>query len=241
MLPTAPMQRLLLPEDSYGTLKRVHFISDIITRYHINFITDIGCGTGRYLTYPLSILHPKSTFFGFDRDHLSIINSVAQPNICYSSDLSSIPNQCDLLILSEVLEHIYEPTSFLLNILDRTKPKYVFISVPNGFGPFEFASYLRRHFFGHITLSTPSLNSSACNPSTYDNSPHVNFFTHRTLYRMFSSCSLSPLGYSNRTFLCGIGFDYFVRKLNLQYLNSLAANYLPHYLVSDWMFLLKSI
>jgi hypothetical protein len=56
---------------------------------------------------------------------------------------------------------------------------------------------------------------------------------------MFSSCSLTQLSYSNRTFICGIGFDYFVRKLNLQSINSKVADYLPHYLVSDWMFLLQ--
>jgi len=234
------MQSLLLPEDSYGTQKRVNYISDFIIRYHINFIIDIGCGTGRHLTYPLSILHPKSAFFGYDRDQKSITNSLAQPNICYSSNPLSIPNQCDLLILSEVLEHIYEPTSFLLNLLHRTRPKYVFISVPNGFGPFEFSSFLRRKFFRYIALPPPSLDPSALIPSTYDNSPHVNFFTHKSLYRIFSSCSLSPISYSNRTFLCGMGFDYFVRKLNLQLFNSMVADYLPHYLVSDWMFFLQS-
>lgn len=233
--------KFLFAEDSYGSKKRLSFISQLIHNYNIQTVVDIGCGTGRFLTYPLSRIYPSTSFWGYDRDTMSIENAVSSENIVYTSNDSCLPLKCDLLILSEVLEHIQYPEAFLNSVLKSTSPTYVFISVPNGFGPFEISSFLLKPLFHKfLKRSTHPQQTSHQAPSTFDISPHVNFFTHKQLYSLFRLSQLSGLHYSNRTFLCGLGFDYIIRIFSLQNVNAFVADYIPYFLVSDWMFFLSN-
>jgi hypothetical protein len=232
----------LLPiEDSYGTSKRLRFVVNLIRHYNITSVIDIGCGTGNHFTSPLAHTFPDICFWGYDRDALSISYSSSSHNICFTSDVTSLPNHCDLLILSEVLEHVNQPDLFLTQFINATSPTFLFISVPNGFGPFEFASHFLRPiltFFRYPFSSRKSIKQHI--PSTLDTSQHINFFTHSQLYKLFYKLELSVVSYSNRTLICGPGFDYLVKIMRLESINSRLADFLPHWFASDWMFFLHN-
>ena len=114
-------------------------------------ILDVGCGTGVMVTRPLAALGYDVT--GLDTDLLSIdqawrLNKEPRhlPNLRYvvgalGAEHTGPP--FDVIICSEVLEHLPDPRALLRLALERlTDDGIVLITVPNGFGLFEVDSHL---------------------------------------------------------------------------------------------------
>lgn len=72
-------------------------------------------------------------------------------------------------------------------------------------------------------------------------SPHVNFFHFKEIKKIINNVGLKIDIYQGRTFICGFPLiDKIINKFNfLLKLNNYLGSKLPHYLVSDWMFVLK--
>lgn len=140
-----PLQRVLI-ENFYQTML------NLATPLPISSVLDVGCGEG----FTLSKFAEKKigdTFEGIDysKDALSIGKRIF-PNLTLKHaniyDLPYHSSSFDLVICTEVLEHLKNPHQALKEVI-RVSKQYVLLSVPNE--PFfMLANFLRgknvRHF-----------------------------------------------------------------------------------------------
>ena len=113
------------------------------TRYHDFFIEridkgnrvlDIGCGNGA-LSFDMAD-RSEATVFGIDIQESNIIiakRRFSHPNVKYivGDVLQFIPDEpFDIIVLSNVLEHLFDRINFLTSIHSLTKAKRILIRVP---------------------------------------------------------------------------------------------------------------
>ncbi len=159
-------------------------------------VLDIGCGNGSQLSLPLARDGYQLT--GLDTDASSIAHakllSADIPNARFlCTSLESLPEETfELVILSEVLEHVSDPQQLLKVAVGRLKPNAVLIvTTPNGYGEFEIDSWLFRSLRLERLVNALAKNSDKPVGSTdNESSGHIQFFTRRRLHRMFDECGL---------------------------------------------------
>ncbi len=245
------MSSLSLKENAYGFRKRFDFISGLIEQHKPANVLDVGCGTGEFLTVPLAERFPEVQFVGIDSDAASILFARGKnrlPNLSFP-DAPPADEYFDLVIASEVLEHVEQPDQFLAELRSYLAERgKIVITTPNGYGPFEWASLLETLILLIIPSNLPrdgglpfSHNGGKGTPTAHDTlaiSPHVNFFTGGDLRRLFSGAGLRVVEARSRTFLCGRGLDTLVRRGRLIRWNARVADHLPAWMNSDWMYVL---
>lgn len=211
----------------------------------------MGCGTGIYLTAPLAEAFPNVGFLGVDNDTRSIDYARGNnraPNLRFA-ELSTLGDEAafDLVIASEVLEHVDDPPPFLDRLVTLARPDgRIVLTVPNGYGPFEqFAlieallnvSGLQRLLRSLKRLAASAKNrGQAADAVTLSISPHVNFFSQVELLRLFDDSGMTVNRFRSNTFLCGYGVDGLIRSKGAIAWNASFADHLPRWCVSDWMF-----
>src|SRR6185437_2596416 len=198
-------------------------------------VLDVGCGTGTHLTRPLAEAFPSTRFIGIDADRGSI--AWAQESGCTLANLgfslaADLPasERFDLVIASEVIEHVDDPMGFLLHLRARlTESGRIVLTLPNGYGPFELMSLtecllnlsgcqalLRRLKYALLGRSKPP---AAADRDTLAVSPHVYFFSFRELTGLFDDAGLRIVRWANRSILCGYILDDLIRGERLVGLN----------------------
>ncbi len=239
-------------ENTYGIRKRLDFIVDFIAEYAPKRVLDMGCGTGANLTEPLAERFPSIQFFGLDSDTTSIEFAQGEKRhknaeYALAGVLDSL-GQFDLVIASEVIEHVEDPDGFLDSLKSRlTEEGKIVITLPNGYGPFEYASLIEtlmqlsglyaillriKQFLTGATGKKQSVDTLAI-------SPHINFFSFRQITKTIGNCGLQILKFQPRTFLCGFVFDQLIKSGTMIEWNARIADALPPVLSSDWMFILE--
>lgn len=239
-------------ENTYGLRKRLEFVSGIVADLRPATVLDVGCGTGSNLTALLAQKFPDIQFVGVDSDDASIQFANAEntsPNARYLLEKEAGQlGHFDLVIASEVIEHVEDPDAFLIFLRERLSPNgHLILTLPNGLGPFEFTSFAETLM--HITGVYKLLRSlkhklrgapvAAPTNDTLAVSPHINFFSHRQISAVISSHGLTVLKYQPRTFLCGFGFDQLMTSERTIAWNARFADRLAPQLASAWMYLLK--
>lgn len=240
-----------MSECTYGLAKRLQFVSELITRLEPQKILDVGCGTGDNLTQQLAKMFPEYRFVGIDSDMASINYANSRrttENIeFFVADEQAQLGRFDLVIASEVIEHVESPTVFLEFLTNSVeKDGNIILTLPNGFGPFECAAMLEAflHFIGVLAvvrffkrLIVVSLPKNQFN-DTLAISPHINFFSYSKFNTLITDCGFRVGKYQARTFLCGFGFDHLIKSEQILSWNAKVAGRLPPQFVSAWMFLL---
>lgn len=177
---------------------RLKAILDLIRREFPNpdgvRVLEVGCGTGNIA---LPIAHAGYSILGIDIDTTSIgiaRNRNAFPHaqfeVCPLSDLQGAPY--DVVILTEVLEHVPSYRELLSDIRRRLAPRGLLIlTVPNGWSLNELAcrpSYaLKRTRWGKsIVGGIKRLLGARDLTTANEQTPHVNFFTLRALRRLWT-------------------------------------------------------
>jgi SAM-dependent methyltransferase len=240
---------ILSAENTYGINKRFSFVEKTIIRINPATLLDVGCGAGTYLTFPIAKRFPAVRVVGVDSDYPSI--SFAQRNYPLSNlefklfDILGEHEKFDLIIASEVIEHVEDPLKFLVNLKSRLNPGGVLIvTLPNGYGPFEIMEFIETLL--DITaipkllrrLGGRSKNSLNTLTDTLAVSPHVNFFSFSQIQSLFGVVGFRVNEYLPRTLLCGWGFDYILRNNWLIAWNAKVSEFMPAIFCSDWMFVL---
>ncbi len=247
-----------MTENSYGIVKRLNYIEKVIRDFQPTKILDIGCGTGELLTVPLAKTFPEIHFFGVDDDTASIefaraknaeINNLT---FFYLDKLESAA-KFEMVIASEVIEHVEQPSEFLELLKNHlTDDGKIIITLPNGYGPFEATSLFEALMFlsginapaiyRWLTRKSKSAEDKIQAVVKYSLavSPHINFFSFHEICFLITGNGLKISESRPRTFLCGLGFDQIIRGRILTNWNSKLAELLPPQLSSDWMFLIEN-
>jgi SAM-dependent methyltransferase len=240
-------------EDTYGTRKRFEFCRDLVREIRPALVLDVGCGTGTQLTRPLAEAFPDVQFVGVDPDEVSIRYAQslpALPNLQFGGTaLLDRHTRVDLVIASEVVEHVENPDQFLADLRCKLPENgRLVITVPNGYGPYEMVAALEcllrilRVYWVMRKFKRRLLNQPAPERAVMQDSlaisPHLNFFSASCLQRLFCNSGLRVVRYQPRTFLCGFGFDKLLPRFGLCDWNASVADRLPKWCNSAWMFVL---
>jgi ubiquinone biosynthesis O-methyltransferase len=239
-------------ENLWGYLKRLRFVQDVIAESFSHRpadslrVLDVGCGNGSELALPLARLGFQVT--GIDIHAPSIEHArqlaVDVTNLNYVcgrvEELKSPPY--DVVILSEVLEHLREPRFLLSAALEHlNKNGITIVTVPNGYGEFEIDSWLFRIFRLQRVVDVIARNSNQVTAATDNHdSGHVQFFTRRQLRRLFADCSLYVVREGVASFLAGpfIGHTLARSDRFIEW-NARVTDKLPRVLASGWYFALR--
>lgn len=257
----------VVAENPWGYGKRLRFVGQAIGHEYPDKppgsirLLDVGCGNGSLLAIPLART-------GFDVTGVDL----HQPSIARAQQMASaLPNarfvagavtdldesHFDVVILSEVLEHVHDPKALLLASLQCLKANGIaVITVPNGYGEFEIDSWIFRIFRLGVALDflkrilrwagarSGGADQAADQPdmpaTDNDNCPHVQFFSIRRLKRLFRECSLSLIGESAGSLACGpLVSSTLGHSRHFIEWNARVSDSLPLVLASSWYFVLR--
>ncbi len=248
-------------ETIHGNIKRIRFISEKIKQFQPKSVLDVGCGNGVFLTIPLAEQFPSVSFVGIDSDADTIqqasgLHSCDNLQFLTNEQFSAAQKKYDMVIASEVIEHVDDPEGFTTWMKSTcTDNGVMIITTPNGYGPFEITTFFETllDLAGIMKLLSklPGLRSLKVGDSYVSNdvrsmqhdtlaiSPHVNFFGYNVLRRIFSRCGLQIVDYSARGFLGGLGFNQLMRSQSILRWNSNFSDRVHPRMVSGWMFVLR--
>lgn len=241
-----------MPEDTYGNVKRLAFIKAAILKYGAKRVLDIGCGTGEKLTMPLASMFPNVQFVAIDSDPKTIEyakqrNQKSNLEFISRSDENGI-GSFEIVIASEVLEHVENPIEFIKSLRGYLSgDAVVVLTLPNGYGPFELASFIESIFYfcgGYKLVRIFKKYLAKSNKITFTNdtlatSPHINFFSYKEINSLIKSNGFCVNHFQPRTFLCGFIFDHIIRTDFIIKWNVDISDRLPAQLASAWMFVLS--
>lgn len=240
-------------EDLWGYAKRLRFVRGAIGEAFPERepetlrVLDVGCGNGSQLA--LALARDRFRLKGIDPDERSIEHAKG-----LATGLSSAEFACtrvedlgseelfEVVILSEVLEHLENPLELLAESVKRlTDEGILIVTVPNGYGEFELDSWVFRSLRLQRVVDALAKNNREALGST-DNleSGHIQFFTRRRLLRLFADCGLIPFREGAASFLAGpIVGHALARFPSFIEWNARVTDRLPRVLASGWYFALR--
>jgi SAM-dependent methyltransferase len=237
-------------------VKKLEFIFSAISNYansrqkklNTLHILDVACGRGG-ITLPLASLQCQVKAFDINEKDVEILR--AQANRTGLVNLDVVVDNAftfedgkayDIVIASEVFEHVLDPSKLAANIVKRMmEDSLLIVTTPNGYGPweiknrFDIRTYLRKSNYLRRLLNKPLYT----NGSGVD---HCQFYTKVRLERLFSKFSLSLIRFASSDSFLTI-FPSLRRNAFLGNIDIRLADVLPHWLASGWYFVfeLKSI
>jgi SAM-dependent methyltransferase len=211
-------------------------------------VLDFGCGTGSHLLFPLAV--DGDRFHGVDVHEPTIRAAEAMnrlSNVTFSCEtaeqLVARGAHFDVIICSEVLEHLHDPAAVLAAFGRMLPPGgALLVTVPNGFGPYEnlkrlekrldaagierfidYAKWPGRYVAwrldGRGVPPRPGTAAARCgsdgNGVGFLNfeSGHVQFYTLDVLQSLFTSAGFALEEARGRSFICGPYLGFFLNVL----------------------------
>ncbi len=245
---TIPEQQ---PEDLWGYVKRLRFVREAIRdsfgdRSSLR-VLDIGCGNGSQLALPLA-QDARLNIVGIDTDARSIEHaqrlSEAKENldfVCASVTETPSDQPFDVIILSEVLEHLAQPEEMLKTATRlMSRDGILIVTVPNGYGEFEIDSWIFRLLRLQKIVDRFAKQSEVLAATDNSESGHIQFFTRPRLARLFKDAGLVIFREGAASFLAGPVAGHFVaRSQRVIEWNARITDRLPFVLASGWYFALR--
>lgn len=161
--------------------------------------------------------------------------------------------EADIIICSEVLEHVPDPFKFLLSLKNYLKKEgMIILTTPNGYGWFELEKFVYEKFGLKILFKLVSrlirvrkiIHTKQFLPLTTLNEKdkHLQRFTYKRLKLLFNQANLKIVKESRAGLFGGqISGILFRRFTPLLKLNNWLGAKLPIQLSIDWYFVLKSL
>jgi len=214
-------------------------------------VLDVGCGNGA-ISFPLAALGCEVV--GADIDPASIDwcarhNTYERATFVLTSEtLREVSGSFDLIVCSEVLEHLYEPHSLVAAMSDKLAPSgRLFVTVPNGYGLREIGGRCERFLRERWGLDTAlralrerleslGMPSERAKYEMHTSNPeqgHVQKFTRSEMTRLLESEHLRIVDWRNSfvilsVFYCRSGLSAVER------FDSWLADHLPASCASGW-------
>lgn len=145
----------------------------------------------------------------------------------------------EILVMSEVLEHVLEPSQLLENLARRLKPNaYLILTAPNGWGPWEVANRLdprnrlARSYLVRRLRGRPAYVAGA-------GPDHSQFFTRRALMDLAGAASFQLLRSGNSDGALAVS-KRLSAHTRLARADCRLADVLPDGLASGWYFLFEA-
>ncbi len=251
------MTRNLPEENIYGHTKKLKFIREQIDTYkkakqRVITVLDFGCGNGSAVSQYL--LRHDILYYGVDTHMLSLEyarSHYQEPNAYF---LDHVPDGIlfDIIVYSDVLEHLADPVTLLQKHYNALKDDGIIIGiVPNGIGPFEtekrlhtWFSFLKRlHFTSKSKRKILDVCDKTSDSIPYNaDSGHVQFFTKKSLNSTLHMAGFHIHLFKKGAFL-GAPFSerFILRSKSIIRINTKIADFLPFWAVSTWYFVASKI
>lgn len=230
-------------------IKRLDFIVDSATNLNNTKIKilDVGCGNGN-----ISIALGSLGFnvLGIDIDPTSIENAKSVNhfiNVEFRvTDVNTfdINEKFDLIICSEVLEHLEDPKSFVLTLYSHIKENgALVVTVPNGYGPRELfvtkpMQWLSRNNFDRPLIKFKKIlgYANATKQSSNPDLTHIQFFSSRSLNKLLREPGFKLIKWTNADFIERVfPYSFLTKRIPiLQKIDCSVANLLPKELASGF-------
>ena len=221
------MQRtkMMPPENVYGSRSRVKWAHDQIKPD--SEVAEFGCGTGLMLAAPLRFLGVRITGWdihtpSIEYGRLWLSQHGFNPQFLRARAFEEVPDgSLDVVIASEVLEHLTNAELPRVLGLLRSKLSHggqLLITVPNGYGWFEFDQWVFRVFISpmdrhlrfframnrvkSIVLGRgfePPYQSTLAD----DVCPHVQWFSKRTIIKTLEKSGFRVVSFAGSTLVSG--------------------------------------
>lgn len=223
-------------------------------------VIDVGCGNGKQVTRYFSAFSPR--VLGLDLYEPCI----EYANRNFGSDrlefrtklLHEVEGLFDVVVMSDVLEHVDDPAGLLAEASKRLKPDGdLLVSVPNGVGPFEReVAFSETPFIGPLLLRATDLFVALLDKTILRNawtrlvdrepppynlgSPHVQFFRYRDMEKLFADAGYEIVDQINLAFLSGPFTNYLAAPWTWALRLNLAIGHrVPKEMASAWCFHLR--
>jgi len=241
----------LPPEDVYATAKKIRFVLERVDRCRRSLkreprILDFGCGNGTALAQYL--IEDGVDYVGVDFHAPSLEYARSHFGGPRATFVAEVPSgaRFDILIYSEVLEHLADPGTVLREHRALLVPGgCVLGSIPNGYGLTEIEKFVDRKLRLYRGLQWVWRNVVGRAPRAADRVPynegcgHVQFFTERSFRRMVQGAGLEVVELRNGSVMgADLSGSTFLRSRVLIDLNVRLADHLPTWLAATWHFLL---
>ncbi len=237
-----------------GGRKKLEYLFSVlqrlkVTRPHVK-VLDVGCGNG---SIAFAVASVGCEVVGVDVNESSIerarksnrfVNARFEVVLGDEFDL----NDCyDLIICSEVLEHLYRPGRLLKTMVRHLKDEgFLFITVPNGYGPREVLGRTEKFLRERLKLgklidgarSKVKMMDAATKCAVHTSNPdqdHVQKFTMGELTAHLKRVGLSVVERVNSIFILSVMLR--TKHGGVDDLDGRLADYLPHFMASGWYLL----
>lgn len=262
----------VLAEDEYGSARRLAFVlrhcrvvAARTSREPSELaLLDVGCGTGVGLTRHLHAAGLRVT--GVDTHEPSVAygrkllgSEGPELLVTDAGRLVEEGRRFDVVVCSEVLEHLAEPLGLLSTLRDLLLPGgRMVVTVPNGYGWFELDDWVwktfrlapvvaaagvwRRRFLKHVLRRRDAYDDGPVEePTSLEAAtPHVQSFTMRKLEGLAAEAGLRVVERRNAAVLCGKlvhslvgGCGPFIRA------NAWFADRVPSWMAARWFLALE--
>lgn len=255
------MKEIEIKEDLWGYSKRLRFVcSSIEAAFPGRAVSglrvlDVGCGSGTQLGLPLARLGYQLTGIDPHEPSIKMANELAKdlPNakfVCEMMVDDLDDKGFDVVILSEVLEHVTEPEKLLRSSLRQLHNDGIaIVTVPNGYGEFEWDSWAFRNLgFERLVekyeMKRAERNGKSQPASSTENKDdrHVQFFKLSRLREIFRTCGLEIYGENASTLISGPFAGHILARVpGFIDWNARIADKLPLVFSSGWFFALKRV
>jgi 2-polyprenyl-3-methyl-5-hydroxy-6-metoxy-1,4-benzoquinol methylase len=205
-------------------------------------IIEVGCGNGN-ISYQLARNGFKVRGVDISAESISRAKNRYQAEaLSYEVvNAEKLANEeCyDVVVMSEVLEHLTEPQSVLQAVASMMKPDAIaIITVPNGYGPREMfvtkpvqRIFRSKGIFQRMLFSFKNLlgYKGVTIQSANHDLTHIQFFSYKALNQLAHSCGLSIVTAGRANFLDGVFPFSFItkRSLRMQQFDCWIADQLP--------------
>jgi 2-polyprenyl-3-methyl-5-hydroxy-6-metoxy-1,4-benzoquinol methylase len=249
-----------IPIELHAHRKKVDYFLDSLQDYcEKNFyqakdvsILEVGCSNGRNVALPLAENGYIVTGVDLHKPSIDAANTLNNlPNarfICKDFNEFESSEVFDVIVLSDILEHVHEPHELIVSSLRLLKKGgIVLVCVPNGYGPVEneirFLRITRLNYL--IEWARPKVKKLLGKPPEHredynHENGHVQFFTFNKMKALLNGAGLKIDKQSNGalfgggiTFFLGMAFPFIVKPSHK------LADLLPPIFVSTWYFTLS--